>query len=118
MGSTTDTNGPDGTSIDFTSFRNIINGLPHSSTEFHRSIDPSNGKPLWDVPIASASDLDVAVEAAQKAFKTWSKTKWEDRQEILSKLAVELGKYDDQMGEIQRLEGGKPVSALYESGRY
>ncbi|RDL36030.1 ALDH-like protein [Venustampulla echinocandica] len=109
MGSTEDTKGPNGTLVDFTTFQNIIDGSLHGSTEIHQGINPSNGKPLWDVPIASADDLNVAVAAAQRAFKTWSKTKWEDRQEILGKIAAEFGKYQEQMGELLMLEGGKPI---------
>lgn len=64
------------------------------------------------MPIASAEDLDDAVNAAQKAFKTWSKTKWEDRQAIIKKIQEEFLKYENELAKIVMLEGGKPVCAV------
>ncbi|EHK97551.1 putative Betaine aldehyde dehydrogenase, chloroplastic [Glarea lozoyensis 74030] len=101
-------NGTKETPIEFEKFHNIVDGLPRSSTNFHRGTNPSDGKELWEVPIASENDLDDAVEAARKAFKTWSKTKWEDRQEIIKNIAKEFMKYEAEMGKLVMLEGGKP----------
>ena len=99
-----------GTHISFTSFNNIIAGQPRSSSDIHHGINPSTGKELWDVPIATQHDLDDAVKSAQGAFKTWSKTPWTERQEILSKVAEEVGKHEEEMARLVMLEGGKPVS--------
>jgi acyl-CoA reductase-like NAD-dependent aldehyde dehydrogenase len=101
--------GTNGTSIDFEKFYNVINGANRGSETAHHGINPSNGKPLWDVPIGTAHDLDDAVVAAQKAYKTWSKTTWEERQEILKNIADEVGKYEEGLAKIVMLEGGKPV---------
>lgn len=106
-------NGARENTIDFEgTFLNIIDGQPRGSKDIHHGINPSNGKPLWDVPIASAEDLEDAVKAAQKAFKTWSKTKWEDRQAIIKKIREEYLKYENEMANILMLEGGKPVCAI------
>ncbi|KAF4631036.1 hypothetical protein G7Y89_g7095 [Cudoniella acicularis] len=105
----TTTNGTTAKTWDFTHFTNSVAGVPRGSPDIHHGINPSDGKPLWDVPIASANDLDDAVKAAQKAFKTWSKTTWAERQAILIKISEEYGKYGEEMGNIVRLEGGKPT---------
>ncbi|CAG8975805.1 hypothetical protein HYALB_00008246 [Hymenoscyphus albidus] len=89
-------------------FLNIIDGKPRNGKQIHQSTNPSDGKPLWDVPIASAEDLDDAVKAAQKAFQTWSRTKWEDRVEIIKKIVDEFQKYENEMANILMLEAGKP----------
>jgi acyl-CoA reductase-like NAD-dependent aldehyde dehydrogenase len=102
-------NGTKNTRVEFEKFHNIVDGLPRSSSDFHHGINPSDGKALWDVPIATENDLDDAVKAAKKAFKTWSKTKWEDRQQIIKNIAEEFMKYEAEMGKLVMLEGGKPV---------
>ncbi|MBN9623176.1 MAG: aldehyde dehydrogenase family protein, partial [Actinobacteria bacterium] len=35
---------------------------------------PATGEQIAEVPVASAADVDVAVEAAAKAFASWSLT--------------------------------------------
>jgi acyl-CoA reductase-like NAD-dependent aldehyde dehydrogenase len=102
-------NGTKEIKIEFEKFHNIIDGSPRSSNNFHHGTNPSDGTELWDVPIASEHDLDDAVRAARKAFKTWSKTKWEDRQVIIKNIGEEFMKYEAEMGKLVMLEGGKPV---------
>ncbi|KAH6677727.1 aldehyde dehydrogenase [Halenospora varia] len=97
-----------GTTVDFTHFSNTVAGVPRGSNDVHHGVNPSDGKQLWDVPIASAGDLDDAVKAAQKAFKTWSKTTWAERQAILLKMAEETEKYGKELGDLVMIEGGKP----------
>jgi acyl-CoA reductase-like NAD-dependent aldehyde dehydrogenase len=109
MATTTETNGTKPT-ISFDSFSNIIAGQPRSSDKQHQSINPSTGKPLWDVPIATQHDLDDAVKSAQGAFKIWSKTPWKERQAAMRRIGEEVAKYVDELGRLVRLEGGKPVS--------
>jgi acyl-CoA reductase-like NAD-dependent aldehyde dehydrogenase len=49
------------------------------------------------------------VSAANKAFKTWSRTAWEERSELLIKFADELEKYKDEMNDLLEKESGKTV---------
>jgi acyl-CoA reductase-like NAD-dependent aldehyde dehydrogenase len=97
--------------VSFATFHNIIAGQPCSSIEIHQGINPSTGKELWDVPIATQHDLDDAVKSSQGAFKVWSKMPWEERQKVLLRIAEEAGKYDEEMARLVMLEGGKPVSS-------
>jgi acyl-CoA reductase-like NAD-dependent aldehyde dehydrogenase len=112
---TTDTTTNGTKPISFDSFSNIIAGQPRSSDKQHQSINPSTGKPLWDVPIATQHDLDDAVKSAQGAFKIWSKTPWKERQAAMRRIGEEVAKYVDELGRLVRLEGGKPVSFLREN---
>ncbi|TVY84825.1 putative aldehyde dehydrogenase FUS7 [Lachnellula suecica] len=103
--------------IDFTTFNNIIAGQPRSSSQLHQGINPSTGKPLWDVPIATQHDLDDAVKSAQGGFKVWSKTPWEERGKIMLKIGEEVKKYSAEMAKLVMLEGGKPMQfATMEAG--
>jgi len=91
-------------------FVNTVDGAPRTSSLIHQGIDPSTKKKLWDVPIATEKDLDDAVTAAQNSFKTWSKTSWESRQEVLERMRQILVDHRDEMSQILSTECGKPVS--------
>ncbi|KAH8704150.1 aldehyde dehydrogenase domain-containing protein [Talaromyces proteolyticus] len=70
--------------VDFSSFTNIINGESRNSAETARGIDPFDGKSLWDVPLASKSDMQDAVTAANKALETWSETTIDYRRRLIA----------------------------------
>lgn len=97
---------------DFFTFHNVIAGKCRSSERTDRTINPSDRKPLWEVPVASTQDLDDAVASAQNAFVKWSKTKWSDRQSYLARARDVLFQNRDQMAQLIVQEGGKPVRSL------
>ncbi|KAI4595436.1 hypothetical protein KJ359_006781 [Pestalotiopsis sp. 9143b] len=76
----------------------------------HHGIDPSTRKPLWDVPVASQSDLDEAISASRNAFTSWSKTSWESRREKLLQAREILLENKVKMAELLTKEVGKPIS--------
>ena len=91
-------------------FVNTIDGASSKNSLSHHGIDPSTKKQLWGVPIATEEDLEKAVAAAQDAFKTWSRTSWQSRQEILARIRQTLADQAGEMSEILSQECGKPVS--------
>ena len=50
-------------------------------------INPANEAVLGVLPHASAEDLDRALAAAQRGFKTWSATPAVERGEVLRRVA-------------------------------
>ncbi|KAI8226733.1 putative aldehyde dehydrogenase FUS7 [Colletotrichum sp. SAR 10_86] len=88
-------------------FFNVIDGQRRSSDDNHQCIDPRSGKPLWDAPLATTNDLDEAVEAAQKALKSWSKTSIEERSEYLRKIVEVFTANKQELMEIVMKETGK-----------
>ena len=52
----------------------FVNGkiIPGSSNRKGKVFNPATGEQESEVRLASKSDLDQAVEAAKKAFETWS----------------------------------------------
>ncbi|KIL88391.1 hypothetical protein FAVG1_08470 [Fusarium avenaceum] len=94
---------------EFTTFSNIINGGPASGSNFTQGIDPSTGQKLWDVPVASIDDLDLAISSAQTAFKSWSKTTWSRRQVSLTAARDILVENKDKLAILLTKEGGKPI---------
>ncbi|KQY97346.1 NAD-dependent succinate-semialdehyde dehydrogenase [Pseudolabrys sp. Root1462] len=71
-------------------------------------INPATGKVLGKLPHASKADLDHALAAADKAFKTWSRTSAYDRSNILRKAANLMRERADHIARVQTQEQGKP----------
>ncbi|RYO74104.1 hypothetical protein DL766_004925 [Monosporascus sp. MC13-8B] len=89
-------------------FLNIIDGKPRAAKEHHQVIDPRTEEPLWDAPVASPQDLDDAVEAARRAFKTWKKSTVTERQAKISEVARCVDKNKELLSAILMKETGKP----------
>ncbi|EEU43641.1 uncharacterized protein NECHADRAFT_45085 [Fusarium vanettenii 77-13-4] len=103
--------------MDFSTFHNIIGGKPRGSDNSHSGVDPLTRTPLWPVPTASPQDVDDAVEAAQRALPTWSKTSYDERIGLLERFA---DLYLSRAGEFCKLlasECGRTVSVITESAR-
>lgn len=96
-------------SIDTFQFYNIIDGGKRSSSASHKVTDPRTEEPLWDVPIATPADLEEAIAAANKAFKTWSKSTIPERQEALAKMSEVIENHAAELSELARRETGKSV---------
>lgn len=96
--------------LDFTTFRNVINGKLTSAAVTRHSFNPSTGEPNPQVPISTAEDVDAAVAAAQEAFKLWSKTSHEERAKAVLGLADAIEAHAEQFLDLTIREQGKPVS--------
>lgn len=88
-------------------FFNIINGERRSGTKFDRGVDPRTEKSLWDVPVASAADLDEAVTAARNAFPGWANTPLAERKKALAGMIQVLNENTPELTEVLMRETGK-----------
>jgi len=70
-------------------------------------INPATEKPLARLPHASASDLDEALEAAQKGFALWRATSAYDRAKVLRKAAGLVRERAEPIARIMTQEQGK-----------
>lgn len=93
--------------IDFHSFYNIINGEARKTDEKTHAIHPFDQKPLWDVPLASKTDIQEAVTAANKAFETWSKTTIEHRRGLIRKYRDAFLSHLPDIKALLQKEAGK-----------
>jgi delta 1-pyrroline-5-carboxylate dehydrogenase len=70
------------------SLRMFVNGdwVESASRETITSIDPANRQPVAEVPRGKGEDVDLAVEAARRAFESpeWSEMAPAERGRILS----------------------------------
>lgn len=74
------------------------------------SINPATSAPLARIHEASPRDLQHAVDAATKAFETWSKTTPVERSRILNKAVSILRDRNDEIARVESLDTGKPFS--------
>lgn len=81
------------------------------SGETFASINPSTGKPLTQVALGSAADIDRAVEAGRVALNgPWSQFKPFDRQALLLAIADRVEQQFEQLAAIETLDMGAPVA--------
>lgn len=80
-----------------------------SGTTFE-TINPANGEVLAAVQIASAADLDRAVESAAEGQKIWAAMTAMQRSRVLRKAVDLLRERNDELAELETLDTGKPLS--------
>jgi aldehyde dehydrogenase (NAD+) len=75
------------------------------------TIDPSNEEKIADVAEGDAADVDLAVQAARRAFESgpWSRMDARDRGRLLDKLADLVERHLDELAALESLDNGKPV---------
>lgn len=73
-----------------------------------RIINPKTGALIVEVPEASTAQVDEAVEAAARAFDTWSRTTPAERSALLLKLADLIESEADVYADLESLNCGKP----------
>ncbi|KRA59129.1 NAD-dependent succinate-semialdehyde dehydrogenase [Caulobacter sp. Root656] len=72
--------------------------------------DPATGRPIADLPHASAADLDAALDAAARAFPVWSATTASERAKVLRRAADLIRARIETIATVMTLEQGKPVA--------
>ncbi len=72
-------------------------------------VNPATGEPIGTVAHADKSDLDRALEAADKGFRQWRKVSAFDRSKIMRKAADLLRSRVDAIAPLLTLEQGKPL---------
>ncbi len=71
-------------------------------------IDPKTEQAIVSLPDASPAQVDAAVEAAAKAFLTWSRTTPAERSALLLKLADAIDREAEAFAVLEALNTGKP----------
>ncbi len=75
-------------------------------------LNPRTGAKIIDLAEASQSQIERAVEAAEKAFVTWSMTTPGERSGYLLKIADAIEKDADAFAALEALNCGKPINAV------
>lgn len=73
-------------------------------------VNPANEQLLGRLPVATESDIDDALAAAESAFATWSQTSAWERDLLLRRAAALIEARRQQLAVILTLENGKPLA--------
>ncbi len=90
---------------------NYINGKmvePVGKT-YLDNVNPATGEVYSHIPDSDERDVQVAVEAAEKAFPIWSVTPAKKRSDILLKICELIEKNLDKLAKAESIDNGKPV---------
>lgn len=91
----------------------LIGSTFEAGTEAEELIlNPRTGAKIIDLAEASQSQIERAVDAAEKAFVTWSMTTPAERSGYLLKIADAIEKDADAFAALEALNCGKPINAV------
>jgi aldehyde dehydrogenase len=77
--------------------------------KYFDNISPLDGKAFTKAAHSTKEDLDLAVDAAAKAFETWSKTSATERSIILNKIADRMEENLEYISAVETIDNGKAV---------
>lgn len=96
--------------LDWSHFKNVINGNLETTSKTRHSINPATGEPGPEVPIATKDDVDRTLNAAKEAFEKWSEVSYSARQNAVLAFADALEIEKENFSQLLTQEQGKPVS--------
>jgi malonate-semialdehyde dehydrogenase (acetylating) / methylmalonate-semialdehyde dehydrogenase len=79
------------------------------SSQWQQLINPATHEALGQIPLADASEVNAAIEAAAAAFPEWRRTPPEDRIQPLFKLKMLLEEHLDELSRLITIENGKTL---------
>ncbi|MGB8191262.1 MAG: aldehyde dehydrogenase family protein, partial [Chitinophagaceae bacterium] len=85
---------------------NLIGPL---SGKFIDNINPATGEILTRIPDSDERDVDVAVQAAKKAFPAWSVMPSEQRFQVLNRIATLIDENLEKLAKAESCDNGKPL---------
>lgn len=80
-----------------------------SSGETFTSYNPATGEPLAILGQASTSDVQAAIDSAQRGFAIWSAMSATERSRILLKAVAILRERNDELAKLEVQDTGKPI---------
>jgi aldehyde dehydrogenase (NAD+) len=77
--------------------------------KYFDTINPSTNEKIASVAEATFEDVDAAVQAAKKAFESWSKLTGKERGKYIFRIARLIQERGREFAVIESLDGGKPI---------
>lgn len=72
--------------------------------------NPATGEVIGQLPMATEAEIDEAIDAAARAFPSWSQRSAWDRDAILRKAANLIDARRDRLATLLTMENGKPLA--------
>src|SRR6266566_7724930 len=92
-------------------YGNYIGGecVPPAKGDFFENISPVTGQPFTEIARSTAADIDLALDAAHGAKRSWGRTSVTERAIILNKIADRLEDNLEALAVAETWDNGKPV---------
>jgi aldehyde dehydrogenase (NAD+) len=92
-------------------FGQFIGGkwTPPDPARLFDSVNPATAKPIARITQATEAEVEAAIMAAQKAFKTWSQMSGHERARYLYAMARQVQKHARLFAVLESLDNGKPI---------
>lgn len=96
---------------DYPELRLLVGGevISASARETIDVLNPATGEAIAALPMATAADLDAALEAAKTGFAKWRKTSADEREGVLRRGAALIRERSKEIGAAITREQGKPL---------
>lgn len=79
------------------------------SGKFIDNVNPATGEIFCQIPDSGEKDVEAAVQAAKKAFPSWSVTPVEERFRLLNNIASLIEEHLDELAMAETMDNGKPL---------
>jgi aminomuconate-semialdehyde/2-hydroxymuconate-6-semialdehyde dehydrogenase len=91
--------------------QNYINGklIAPENGEYLDNFEPATGEVYSKIPRSGSADAELAIKAANEAFKSWSLTTKEERSQIIMRIADGIRKRMDEFVAAESKDNGKPL---------
>ena len=90
-------------------FANLIDGQLVTDGPRLDVINPATGAVFAYCPDTTRTDFDRAVAAARRAFISWRNTSYQQRRELIGRMAQVLLDHQDELAHLLTQEQGKPL---------
>ncbi|HEV8185381.1 MAG TPA: aldehyde dehydrogenase family protein, partial [Chthoniobacterales bacterium] len=74
------------------------------------NVEPATGRTYSYVADSDSRDVELAVDAAEKAFATWSRTSTAERSRVLLRIADLIDREIEKLARAESIDTGKPLS--------
>lgn len=92
-------------------YEHFINGkfTPPAKGEYFDNVSPIDGKVFTRAARGTAADIELAIDAALEAFKTWSKASAASRSNLLLKIAQVVEDNLPYLAAVETIDNGKAI---------
>jgi len=92
-------------------YGNFIDGafLPPVDERYFEAVSPVDGRPYARIPRSTLRDVNLALDAAHRAFPTWSRSSASERSLILLKIADRIEQNLERLALVETWGNGKPI---------
>ncbi|MBC8112236.1 MAG: aldehyde dehydrogenase [Verrucomicrobia bacterium] len=92
-------------------YDNFINGewVAPVKGQYFDNVSPIDGQVFTKVARSTKEDIELALDAAEKAFVKWSKTSAAERSNILLKIADVMEQNLAYLAAVETVDNGKPI---------